>query len=134
MTIKTLLASALAVTAVSAQATDSEWYRNPAVSPDGSKIAFNHHGDIYVVDSNGGNATALTSHSAYDGYPVWSRDGKQLAFASDRHGNFDIFVMPAEGGQAKRLTFHGSPDIPSDFSADTGSPAVAFSTFHDDVA
>ncbi|MGS2722918.1 S41 family peptidase [Porticoccus sp. GXU_MW_L64] len=121
MTLKSLLASALALGAVTAQAADSEWYRNPAVSPDGSKVAFTHHGDIYVVNSNGGTATALTSHSAYDSYPVWSRDGKKLAFASNRYGNFDIFVMNANGGGVKRLTHHSSPDIPSDFSADGSS-------------
>jgi len=34
--------------------------------------------------------------------PVWSRDGRQIAFASDRYGNFDVFVIPAEGGEARR--------------------------------
>ncbi|MDM3870505.1 S41 family peptidase [Porticoccus sp. W117] len=132
MTLKSLLASALALGAVSAQAADSEWYRNPAVSPDGSKVAFSHHGDIYVVSSNGGTATALTSHSAYDSYPVWSRDGKQLAFASKRYGNYDIFTVPASGGQPTRLTFHSSNDIPSDFSADGSS--VLFTSLRMDSA
>ncbi|MCV6603953.1 MAG: hypothetical protein OIF34_01515 [Porticoccaceae bacterium] len=132
MKLKSLLASVLALGTVSAQAADSEWYRNPAVSPDGSKVAFSHHGDIYVVNSNGGTATALTNHTAYDGHPVWSRDGRQLAFASDRYGNFDIFVMPASGGQPKRLTFHSSPDIPSDFSSDGNS--VLFTSLRMDSA
>ncbi|UTW44471.1 PD40 domain-containing protein [bacterium SCSIO 12696] len=132
MAWKSLLASALALGTLCAQAADSEWLRNPAVSPDGSKVAFSHHGDIYVVNSQGGTAVALTNHNAYDSYPVWSRDGKQLAFASDRYGNFDIFVMPASGGQAKRLTFHSSPDIPSDFSADGNS--VVFTSLRMDSA
>jgi Tol biopolymer transport system component len=29
--------------------------------------------------------------------PVWSKDGKQIAFASDRYGNFDVFTLPVTG-------------------------------------
>ncbi|MEP7317814.1 MAG: S41 family peptidase, partial [Panacibacter sp.] len=50
--------------------------------------------------------------------PVWSHDGKWIAFASDRYGNFDIFIMPVSGGEPKRLTFHSAAEYPYDFSAD----------------
>jgi tricorn protease len=50
--------------------------------------------------------------------PCGQGDGKHIAFASDRYGNFDVFVMPAEGGPAQRLTYHSSNDFPSDFSVD----------------
>ncbi|MBI5915572.1 MAG: PD40 domain-containing protein, partial [Bacteroidetes bacterium] len=60
-------------------------------------------------------------HEAQDYLPVWSHDGQQIAFASDRYGNFDVFVMPASGGQATRLTYHSSGEYPSDFSADNQS-------------
>lgn len=94
------------------------WMRYPAISPDGKTIAFGYKGDIYKVDVAGGTATPLTLHSAQDMMPVWSRDGKQIAFASDRHGNFDVFVMPAAGGEPIRLSYHGSGDFPYDFSPD----------------
>lgn len=94
------------------------WMRYPAISPDGKTIAFGYKGDIYKVDVAGGTATPLTLHSAQDMMPVWSRDGKQIAFASDRHGNFDVFVMPAAGGETIRLSYHGSGDFPYDFSPD----------------
>ena len=132
MKLKSLFASMLALGTLSAQAADSEWYRNSAVSPDGSKVAFSHHGDIYVVNSKGGTAVPVTTHSAYDSHPVWSRDGRNLAFASDRYGNYDIFVVPAAGGEAKRLTFHSANDIPSDFSADGNS--VLFTSMRMDSA
>ncbi len=103
----------------------SDWFRHAAISPDGSSIALSYQGDIHVVSVRGGLARALTTHESWDGYPVWSRDGKQIAFASDRHGNLDVFVMSSQGGKAKRLTFHSSNDIPSDFSAD--NKAVLFS-------
>jgi tricorn protease len=97
---------------------DALWMRYPAISPDGSQIVFSYKGDLYKVAAAGGNAQPLTLHDAHDSYPIWSRDGKQIAFASDRYGNFDVFVMPAEGGEAKRLTFNSAADFPSDFTPD----------------
>lgn len=94
------------------------WLRYPAISPDGKTIAFGYKGDIYRVDADGGVAIPLTIHEAQDMMPVWSHDGKSIAFASDRHGNFDVFVMPATGGTPVRLTHHSSPDYPFDFSPD----------------
>ncbi len=94
------------------------WMRYPAISPDGQTIVFSYKGDLYSVAAAGGVAVPLTLHEAYDFMPVWSHDGKTIAFASDRYGNFDVFVMPARGGEAKRLTFHSGADMPSDFSSD----------------
>jgi Tol biopolymer transport system component/C-terminal processing protease CtpA/Prc len=93
-----------------------DWFLHSSISPDGDTIAFSYKGDIYTVSAKGGTARALTLHHDWDGHPVWSRDGKQIAFASDRSGNLDVYVMPATGGKAKRLTYHSSSDIPQDFS------------------
>jgi Tol biopolymer transport system component/C-terminal processing protease CtpA/Prc len=112
-----LLAAALSLsTAASAQ--EASWLRYPSISPDGKTIAFTYRGDIYTVPSTGGEARALTLHEAHDVMPVWSRDGKTIAFASDRHGNFDVFVIPSEGGTATRLTFHSAGEMPYTFTPD----------------
>lgn len=111
---------------------ESDWYRHAAISPDGNSILLSYRGDIYVVPSKGGLARALTTHQAWDGHPVWSHDGKQIAFASDRHGNLDVFVMDAKGSKASRLTFHSANDIPSDFGVDHQS--VLFSSARTDSA
>jgi len=107
------------------------WLRYPAISPDGKTIVFSYKGDLYKVPSSGGEAIPLTLHEAYDYMPVWSRDGKWLAFASDRFGNFDVYVMPATGGEAKRLTFHSANDVPYDFTPDGKS--VLFGTNRNDI-
>ncbi|MBQ4206086.1 MAG: PD40 domain-containing protein, partial [Bacteroidales bacterium] len=87
----TLFASIIAVTAFAQQPL---WMRYNTISPNGDKIAFAYKGDIYIVDSQGGMARQLTTSPAYDYCPIWSRDGKSIAFATDRNGNFDIYVMP----------------------------------------
>ncbi len=111
---------------------NEQWLRYPAISPDGTQIAFTHKGNLFLVSSKGGLARSLTSNAANDFMPVWSHDGKRLAFASNRHGNFDIYLMPASGGKAKRLTFHSSNDYPSDFSIDD-TQVIFSSTRLDDV-
>ncbi|MEO6071179.1 MAG: S41 family peptidase [Chitinophagaceae bacterium] len=107
------------------------WLRYPAISPDGKTIAFSYKGDLYKVPAAGGDAYPITLHEAYDFMPVWSHDGKYLAFASDRYGNFDVYVMPAAGGEAKRLTYHSANDVPYDFTPD--NKTVLFGTNRNDV-
>ena len=109
---------ALAASLYANAQTEASWLRYPSINPDGSIIVFTYKGDLYTVPATGGSATPLTLHEAHDYMPVWSPDGKQVAFASDRYGNFDVFVMPAGGGEAKRLTYHSGPEIPYSFSPD----------------
>lgn len=97
---------------------NDEWFLHSAISPNGKTVAFSYKGDIYTVPASGGTARALTIHHDWDGHPVWSEDGKHIAFASDRNGNLDVYLMPAKGGKAQRLTYHSSHDIPQDFSKD----------------
>ena len=90
------------LTALSAAADHPSWLRYPAISPDGTTIVFSYKDDIYKVPATGGTAVALTTNPAYDFNPIWSPDGKYVAFASDRYGNFDIFIVPIEGGNPQR--------------------------------
>jgi tricorn protease len=107
------------------------WMRYPAISPDGKTILFEYKGDIYSIPSSGGTAVPLTLSESYEFAPVWSHDGKWIAFASDRYGNFDVFVMPATGGEAKRLTFHSTSELPSSFTADDKS--VLFTAYRQEL-
>ena len=108
------------------------WMRYSAISPDGKTIVFTYKGDLYRVPAAGGNAVPLTLHEAHDFMPVWSHDGKSIAFASDRYGNFDVFVIPAEGGEAKRVTYHSAAEYPYEFSADDKS--ILFGSARMDLA
>lgn len=115
----------IGTSAVTATAVKPLWMRDVRISPDGKSILFCYKGDIYKVNSSGGEAVRLTSQDSYESSPVWSPDGSQIAFASDRYGNFDIFIMSAEGGAAKRLTFNSASETPSAFTPD--GKFVAFS-------
>lgn len=108
------------------------WMRYPSLSPDGKTIVFSYQGDLYKIPSSGGTATPLTLHQAHDKNPVWSHDGKHIAFASDRYGNFDVYLIPIQGGKAQRLTYHSSNDFPSDFTE--GDENVLFSSSRLDAA
>ena len=94
------------------------WLRENVISPQGDQIAFCYKGDVYVVAAQGGKALQLTTTTAYETSPVWSPDGRQLAFASDRKGNMDVFVMPSAGGAAKQLTFNSASETPWTFTPD----------------
>ena len=109
------------------------WLRDVRISPDGKEIAFCYKGDIYKVPASGGEAIRLTTQDSYESSPVWSPDGQEIAFASDRYGNFDIFIMSADGGNARRLTTHSTAEIPSTFTPD-GKAVVFPATIQDPAA
>ncbi|WP_371193409.1 DPP IV N-terminal domain-containing protein [Glaciecola sp. SC05] len=109
-----------------------QWLSYPSISPDASTIAFTYKGDIYSVPSTGGEAKRLTFHKAHDYKAVWSSDSKNIAFASDRHGNFDVYMMSALGGAASRLTYHSNDETPYTF--DASDSAILFGAHRMDTA
>ena len=79
---------------------------SPAVSPNGSAVAFSWNGDIWLAQTKDGIARQLTRHPADDRYPSFSPNGRFIAFSSSRSGSRQVHVMPARGGQPKQLTQH----------------------------
>lgn len=93
-------------------------FAEPALSPDRSEIAFVSGGDIWTVPSAGGEARLLVSHPATESRPLYSPDGRKLAFISSRTGNGDIYVLAFESGDLKRLTFDDANDQLDGWSRD----------------
>ena len=92
-----------------------KWIKQAALSPDGSKVAFVARqasydknkltGHIYLVSSSGKGMRRLTNSKAGESSPVFSPDGKTLAFVSARQtGKPQIWLLPLAGGEARRLT------------------------------
>ena len=110
-----LAIAALAISSAAMAQQAPLWMRHSAISPDGSQIAFAYKGDIWTVPVAGGQAKQLTTHSAYDSYPVWSPDSKNIAFVSTREGSRDVWIMPREGGAPHRLTTSSGSETPVAF-------------------
>ena len=117
---------ALAALSPLAPAEAVRFARTPDVSPDGKTLAFSYQGDVWVADAAGGVARAVTTNEAHDYLPLFSPDGRRLAFASNRHGSYDIFVVPVTGGRPTRLTSDSADDLPVAWSADGSS--IVFSS------
>lgn len=88
----------------------SVYMTEPSLSPDRTEIAFVSGGDIWTVGSEGGAARLLVSHAANETRPMFSPDGKWLAFVSNRTGNGDIYLLEVETGSLRRVTFDDSAD------------------------
>jgi len=95
---------------------DTRMLAQPAISA--NHIAFIYAEDLWVATRDGSNPRRLTVDEGIESNPVFSPDGKTIAFNGEYDGNVDVFVIPVEGGIPARLTWHPSPDIVRDFSPD----------------
>ena len=88
-------------------------YSNPALSPDDTKLAVGirdpqtNTRDIWIFDLLRGTKTRLTFDPADDLDPVWSPDGKRIAFTSDRSGQRNIYLKAADGSGSEELLLGG---------------------------
>src|SRR5260370_36288470 len=69
------------------------YFTEPAISPDGSEIAFASGGGIWTAPANGGEARLLVSHPGNESRALYSPDGRRLALNSTRTGNSRIRVL-----------------------------------------
>ncbi len=104
--------------------TDTRLLSMPAIGP--KQIAFVYSEDLWVADLDGKNPRRLTTDIGVESNPVFSPDGKTIAFSAEYDGNTDVFTIPATGGSPTRLTSHPSPDIVRGFTPD--GTAVLFSS------
>ena len=95
---------------------DTRLLAQPAVSAD--HIAFIYAEDLWVANTDGSQPRRLTVSEGVESNPVFSPDGKTIAFSAQYDGNVDVYVIPVEGGIPKRLTWHPGADIVRGFTPD----------------
>jgi Tol biopolymer transport system component/tRNA A-37 threonylcarbamoyl transferase component Bud32 len=102
-------------------------YGSPALAPDGSRLAVDIYDpsaktrDIWILDLNRGSRTRFTFDPGDDLDPVWSPDGRRVAWTSDRKGARDLYVKSASGtGQDEPLLVSSLPKNTEDWSKDGG--------------
>ena len=108
-----LAATALVVatlnTAAPARASDTNLLlQHPSLSAD--SIAFDYAGEIWTVARTGGTAVRLVTGQGRLSRPIFSPDGRQIAFTGNYDGNTDVYVVDTAGGQPRRLTWHPGAD------------------------
>jgi len=112
-----------------AAADEARLLQQPTIATD--QIAFVYANDIWVVSKSGGNARRLTTHNGTEINPVFSPDGKHIAFSGQYDGNTDVYIVATDGGEPKRLTYHPYGDTVCGWTPDGKS--VLFASGRDTV-
>jgi hypothetical protein len=106
-------------------------YYNIRFSPDGRRLAMNltdQQRDVWVYEWERDTMSRLTFDPELDFYPVWTPDGRRIAFASQRGGNSaqNLYWQPADGtGEPQRLTESKNNQRPSSWHPSGKFPAFA---------
>lgn len=121
LTIVSIAAGALLLSIDAAAQTPAPlMFDSPTVSS--THVAFYYAGDIWVVARQGGDARRLTTNPAREVYPVFSPDGKEIAFTRLNPAagplGWDIFVVQVANGEERRLTYHPDLDFPISWTPD----------------
>ena len=117
-----------------------EGVSNPEISPDGKLIVFTRSwvdkvkderaSNIWIVDVDGVRIRELTTGNWRDNQPVWSPDGKRIAFLSDRDGTNQLHVMWVDTREVAQLTH--LEQAPSGITWSPNGKTIAFTAFEAD--
>ncbi|MBS1857513.1 MAG: PD40 domain-containing protein [Acidobacteria bacterium] len=94
-------------------------FRDLALAPDGRKIAFTAHGEVFAAGAKeGGQAARVTRTAAREDGIAWSPDSKRVAYVSDRDGRYQVYLYEFASGQETRVSDGAGADTAPRFSPD----------------
>ena len=87
-----------------------QWVRSGSISPSGARAVFEFRGEIVTVPAEKGDFRNLTNTpGAHERTPVWSPDGKSIAYISNEAGEYELYVRSQDGkGEPKRYKLNGA--------------------------
>lgn len=105
-----------AATPATAQQAAPRILQQPSLSAE--RIAFVNAGDLWTAPRTGGAATRLTTGVGIESAPIFSPDGRTIAFTGEYDGNVDVYTIPVSGGVPRRMTWHPGADAAVAWSPD----------------
>jgi eukaryotic-like serine/threonine-protein kinase len=88
---------------------DPGYIEDPVISPDGTQIAYRRDSqdhsdkDIWLLDIARGTSTRFTFGGSWNDFPIWSPDGSEIVFSSNRDGIFDLYEKPSSGARDEQI-------------------------------
>ncbi|MDP2915087.1 MAG: PDZ domain-containing protein [Candidatus Aminicenantes bacterium] len=88
----------------------ARWVRNADISPSGARAVFEFRGEIVTVPAEKGDPRNITNApGSHERYPVWSLDGRSIAYFSDASGEYQLHVRPQDGkGEVRKYNLSGA--------------------------
>ncbi|MBK9715297.1 MAG: PD40 domain-containing protein [Kouleothrix sp.] len=104
--------------------------RQPTLSAD--SVAFVYAGDLWVADLSGAHPQRLTAQKGRTMSPLFSPDGRWIAFSGDYDGSLSVYVIPRAGGAPRRLTYHPADDFVRGWTPDGAQ--ILFASARESIA
>jgi tricorn protease len=109
----------------------AQWLNSVGLSPDAGHMLLGIRGEVFTANLANGAVENLTqTGAAAERNPVWSPDGKWIAYFSDQSGGQQLFLRAVEGGAIRRVTIEPRPGIYSELQWSPDSKKLAFSDSH----
>lgn len=109
----------------------AQWLSSVGLSPDASRLLLGVRGEVFTANTANGEVENITqSPAAAERNPVWSPDGKWIAYFSDESGEQQLVLRPVGGGPVRRISVESKPSFYSELQWSPDSKKLVFSNSH----